>query len=164
MVAYQPGERSVIRNSTLQRKTPMKRAKTSRTEGLGRKVEIVLGYYRPPGHKLPSLLRSEKHRRTVAKMACACCGRPGPSQAAHANITKGMALKACDSLVFPLCPPCHRHHDQGGIAKHERWQREWNYVDGVRAALLQTGLWSPELELHYQRAVAPLRRLVKGDE
>ncbi len=154
----------MIRNSTLQRKTPLRRSNPDRKVGLGRKVEIVLGYYRPPGHKLPSLLRSEKHRRTVAEMACACCGRPGPSQAAHANITKGMGLKACDSLVFPLCMTCHRHHDQGGLAKQERWKREWDYVDGVRAALLQKALWSPELELHFQQAVAPLRRLVKGDE
>lgn len=94
----------MIRNSTLQRKTPMKRAKADRNEGLGRKVEIVMGFYRPPGHKLPTLLRSEQHRRNVAALSCACCGRRGPNQAAHANITKGMGLKACDRLTFPLCP------------------------------------------------------------
>lgn len=43
----------MIRNSTLQRKAPMKRTKADRGEGLGRKVEIVMGYYRPPGHKIP---------------------------------------------------------------------------------------------------------------
>lgn len=46
-------------NSTLKRtaplkaKAPMARAKTERREGLGRKVETVMGFYRPPGHKLP---------------------------------------------------------------------------------------------------------------
>ncbi|SUV68322.1 Uncharacterised protein [Bordetella avium] len=141
----------------------MKRTKADRGEGLGRKVEIVMGYYRPPGHKIPSLLRSEEHRRRVAKMKCANCGRNGPCQVAHANITKGMGLKACDSLVFPLCPACHRHHDQGGIPKEERWRREWVYLDGVRADLMKAAQWSPELELHFRNAIEPLCRLVNGD-
>jgi len=37
-------------------------------------------------------------------------------------------------------------------------------VDATRAALMQLGKWPAEVELHYQRAVEPLRRLVKGDE
>lgn len=160
----------MLRNSTLKRSTPlrakapMKRSKADRDEGLGRRVEIVMGFYRPPGHKLPTLLRSEPHRRNVAALSCARCGKVGPSQAAHVNISKGMALKACDSLTFPLCPECHREHDQGGnVTKIRRWQLEWEYVDATRAVLIQFGKWSAEVELHYQRAVEPLRRLVKGE-
>lgn len=154
-----------MRNSTLQRKTPMKRAKAARSEGIGRKVEIVMGFYRPPGHKLPTLLRSEQHRRNVAALNCACCGKEGPSQAAHANITKGMGLKACDSLTFPLCPGCHRDLDQAGkLMKDARRHREWVYVDGARAELMALGQWTPEIELHYRKAIEPLRMLVKGDE
>ncbi|MFY2995887.1 hypothetical protein ACOTH8_21430 [Achromobacter xylosoxidans] len=146
------------RNSTLQRKAPMRRTKAVRSEGLGRKVEIAMGFYRPPGHKLPTLLRSEQHRRNVAALDCACCGCPGPSQAAHANTTKGMGLKACDSLTFPLCPECHRDLDQGGgLLKAARRHREWVYVDGTRAELMALGQWTPEIELHYQAACVPLK-------
>lgn len=151
----------MIRNSTLQRKTPMKRSKSARGEGLGRKVEIVMGFYRPPGHKLPTLLRSEQHRRNVAALGCLVTGKP--AQACHVNLGKGGALKACDSLCFPLSPELHRQHDQGGLPRAERWKREWEYVDATRAALIQLGKWPAEVEMHYQRAVEPLRRLVKGD-
>ncbi|WP_234704878.1 DUF968 domain-containing protein [Achromobacter marplatensis] len=150
-------------NSTLKRSTPMRTnapmswSKAERKEGLGRKVEIVMGFYRPPGHKLPTLLRSEQHRRNVAALNCACCGRHGPSQAAHANITKGMGLKACDSLTFPLCPECHRDLDQGGkFTKEARRQREWVYVDATRAELMALRQWTPEIELHYRAACEPL--------
>lgn len=155
----------MIRNSTLQRKTPMKRSKADRGEGLGRKVEIVMGFYRPPGHKLPTLLRSEQHRRNVAALDCACCGRQGASQAAHANITKGMALKACDSLTFPLCPECHRDLDQGGkLLRDARRHREWVWVDWARAELMALGKWTPEIELHYRKAIKPLRALGNPDD
>nr|WP_275261186.1 hypothetical protein [Achromobacter insuavis] len=143
----------------------MKRAKADRNEGLGRKVEIVMGFYRPPGHKLPTLLRSEQHRRNVAALSCACCGRRGPNQAAHANITKGMGLKACDRLTFPLCPACHRAHDQGGnTLRVDRRHSEWVYVDGTRAELMALGKWTPEIELHYRKAIEPLRMLANPDD
>lgn len=150
---------SLKRITPLKAKAPMARAKTERREGLGRKVETVMGFYRPPGHKLPTLLRSEQHRRNVAALDCACCGRSGPSQAAHANTTKGMGLKACDSLTFPLCHECHRDLDQGGgLLKAARRHREWVYVDGTRAELMALGQWTPEIELHYRAACEPLKR------
>lgn len=150
----------MIRNSSLRRKTPMHRSKLERAQGIGRKVEIVMGFYRPPGHKQPTVLRSKRHRRNVAALGCLVTG--GPAQACHVNLTKGAGLKACDSLCFPLNPELHRQHDQGGIPRAERWKREWEYVDATRAALIQSGRWTSEIELHYQRAVEPLRRLVKG--
>ncbi|WP_235202721.1 hypothetical protein [Bordetella bronchiseptica] len=150
----------MMRRSTLERKTPMRRAKTERSQGLGRKVEIVMGFYRPLGHKLPTLLRSEQHRRNVAALGCLVTGRS--AQACHVNLGKGGAIKACDSLCFPLCPELHHQHDEGGIPRSERWRREWEYVDATRAALIQKGQWPAEVELHYQRAVEPLRRLVNG--
>src|SRR5690606_16162925 len=109
-------------------------------------------------------LRSEKHRRNVSQLACVCCGRPGPSQCAHANATKGFGVKACDSLTFPLCPDCHRLHDQGGIyTKSERWRREWEYVDATRAELLYRNQWSAEVEAAYRKAIEPLARVVHGE-
>ena len=157
---------STLKPSTkpMKRSAPMRRSKSESSKGLGHKIEVVMGFYRPPGHKLPSLLRSEQHRRNVADLRCAACGKFGPSQCAHVNFGKGGALKACDSLTFPLCPACHRHHDQGGIAKDVRRRLEWEYVDYTRAELMQRGLWMPEVELHYQKAIEPLRRLVKGED
>lgn len=105
-------------------------------------------------------LRSERHRRIVASLDCSCCGRSGPSQAAHANFSTGMGLKACDSLTFPLCPECHRHHDQGGMRRQDRWQREWEYADATRAELISKNLWSPEVEDAYQKAIQPLAAVI----
>lgn len=162
MVEDEPGTGRLMRTSALQRKTPMRRSKPKREKGLGHKVEVVMGFYRPLGHKLPNLLRSEQHRRNVVALGCLVTG--APAQACHVNITKGTGLKACDSLCFPLSPELHRQHDQGGMPRAERWKREWEYVDATRAALMQKGQWPAEVELHYQRAIEPLRRLVKGDE
>lgn len=107
-------------------------------------------------------LRSEKHRRHVAMLACACCGRPGPSQAAHANFGKGMGLKACDSQCFPLCPDCHRNHDQGGIPKEQRRALEVVYVDSTRAELVSRSLWTPEIEAAYRRAYEPMKQAAEA--
>ena len=75
-----------------------------------------------PGQKVKPW-RSEKYRRFVASLPCAFCGRIGRSQAAHSNSAKhgkGMALKADDRYIMPLCATsvgifgCHAMHDQGG--------------------------------------------------
>ncbi|WP_231690008.1 hypothetical protein [Achromobacter sp. 2789STDY5608628] len=72
-------------------------------------------------------------------------------------------MKACDSLCFPLCPDLHRAHDQGGIPKDERRRREFNYANWAREELISRGLWTTTIERHFQRAIAPLKRLVRGD-
>lgn len=108
--------------------------------------------------------RSEKHRRNVAALPCACCGKADPSQCAHANATKGAGLKVCDSLTFPLCPDCHRAHDQGGVyTKLERWKREWEYSDYTRALLIRRNQWPAEVEEAYQKAIVPLARVVHAE-
>lgn len=99
-------------------------------ESLGRAIKHVRGE--------SNLLRDEQHRRNVAALPCAVTDRPGPNQCAHVNFGKGMGLKVCDSLCFPLSPDDHREHDQGGnMTKQERWRREWEYVDATRALLIQ---------------------------
>ncbi|NYT76629.1 hypothetical protein H0A71_06465 [Alcaligenaceae bacterium] len=107
--------------------------------------------------------RSEKHRRNVASLPCVVTGRPGPSQCGHANFNKGMSTKVCDSLTFPISPDAHRDHDQGGIAKQDRWRREWEYVDATRAMLIQRNQWPTEAEEAYQIAIQPLARVVHAD-
>lgn len=87
-------------------------------------------------------LRSEAYRRLVAAMPCACCGRPGPSQCAHSNTGKGMAIKASDAESFPLCPRCHRDLDQGAaFTKEERRALEQQWSAQTRAAIRVAGHW-----------------------
>ena len=47
--------------------------------------------------------RSEAYRRWVATLPCVHCGLEGWSNACHGDRDKGMALKACDSTVWPGC-------------------------------------------------------------
>lgn len=147
------------RGQPLRARQPMKRAKPSRGEGLGHKVTKALGGGRPAARKETSLLRSEAHRRNVAALGCLITGMP--AQACHPNFDKGGGLKACDSLCFPLCPDLHRAHDQGGIPKQDRRSLEWRYAIETRALLQQRGLWTPAIERHFQRAIAPLERVAQ---
>ncbi|WP_373743825.1 hypothetical protein [Achromobacter insuavis] len=149
------------RGQPLRARSPMKRAKPSRGECLGHKVVKALGGGRPAARKEASLLRSETHRRNVAALGCLITGKP--AQACHPNFDKGGGMKACDSLCFPLCPDLHRAHDQGGIPKDERRRREFNYANWAREELISRGLWTTTIERHFQRAIAPLKRLVRGD-
>lgn len=116
-------------------------------------------------HPKPFTWRNEKHRRNVAALNCVVCGRHGPSQCAHMNATKGLGLKADDSLCFPACPPCHSAHDQGGVygSKEARWQKEWEYVDATRAELISRNQWGSEVEQNYKRAIQPISRVVHAE-
>ena len=107
--------------------------------------------------------RSEKHRRNVASLDCAVCGKHGPSQCSHINFSKGLALKADDSLTFPACPSCHAAHDQSGINRQDRWRLEWEYVDATRAMLIRQNKWNKEVESAYQVAIQPLARVVQPE-
>jgi hypothetical protein len=87
-------------------------------------------------------VRSEAYRRLVAAMPCADCGIPGPSQAAHANQGKGLSLKTDDRTCFPLCPRCHRLHDQGAVGSREmRRDHEAQWGAQTRAAIRAAGQW-----------------------
>ena len=47
--------------------------------------------------------RSEPYRRLVAALPCARCGIEGYSQAAHADLGKGMGAKTGDETCYPAC-------------------------------------------------------------
>lgn len=88
--------------------------------------------------------RSEGIRRAVASLPCACCGKPGPSQAAHSNLPehgKAMASKASDAATFPLCPECHREYDQGKrYTREERRRLAYEWITSTHIALVERGL------------------------
>lgn len=145
----------------LQRKTALRSTGAAQNKGLAQRIAESLGSAVQHARGESSLLRSEQHRRNVAALHCVSCGTPGPSQCAHANATKGMGQKVCDSLTFPLCPACHHAHDQGGThTKAERWLREWEFADATRALLIQKAQWTDKIEHHYQRAIEPIKRVV----
>jgi hypothetical protein len=96
------------------------------------------------------IFRSEEYRRLVSEMDCAHCGKWGPSQAAHADEGKGMALKADDRTCFPLCPdsPGYRgcHTLIGATGKVSREQRrayEKTYAAATRERIKSNGDWRP---------------------
>jgi hypothetical protein len=88
--------------------------------------------------------RSEQYRRLVAAMPCAHCGRPGPSQAAHADSAgKGLGIKPSDYEIMPLCADspgrhgCHWLIGASGIfTKEQRRALEAKYVDNTKGLLL----------------------------
>lgn len=146
----------------MQRSKPMKTKQNRKTgSGLAQRVAKLAGTGLQHERKPSRLLRSKAHRQNVAALGCLITGRP--AQACHVNFGKGMGIKACDSLCFPLCPELHAKHDQGGMPRQERWKREWEYVDATRAKLIRKGLWTAEIEAHYQRAIEPLSRVVHAD-
>lgn len=105
--------------------------------------------YRVPAPSVPrphvetpkaELLRSESYRRFVAEQACFGCACPPPSQCAHANEGKGMALKVSDAETFPLCPPCHEALDNSrGMTREQRRELERGYVARMQTIARQAG-------------------------
>lgn len=96
--------------------------------------------------------RSEKHRRLIASLPCIACGLEGFTQAAHRNEGKGLAIKACDSQMMPLCYRCHSDIDQGGKMDREtRRTIELAYVKATRQTLINRNLWSEEVEAAFQK-------------
>lgn len=90
-------------------------------------------------------LRDKDYRRWVASLKCAHCGVQGFSQAAHSDDNgaggKGLALKACDSTIYPACGPrpgdpgCHwLLGSSGTYTKAERHEFERFYAINTRAA------------------------------
>ena len=89
----------------------------------------------------PSTFRSEKLRRAVADLPCQACGREGFTQAAHANMGKGMGIKVSDALVAALCTKCHSELDSGGkMSKVARREFEAEMVLKTYVALIESGV------------------------
>ena len=86
------------------------------------------------------------YRKLVASLSCIRCIKPPPSQCAHANVGKGMAIKTDDRMTFPLCPTCHTALDQGAAyRKDERRLLEVQWAGQTRALITRMGLWPADL-------------------
>lgn len=121
--------------------------------------------------KLPAVFRSEQHRRNVAALPCANCGRWYRSQAAHMNgveFGKGLGLKVSDALMFPLCTDnawgrgCHSMLDQGGVYdKATAVALQITWLHQTRDELKRLGQWPEEADRDVETFVgAYLRRQV----
>lgn len=149
------------RGTSQLKRSPMTRSREKKGPGLAQRIAESLGKAIKHARGESTLLRSEAHRRNVAALGCLITGQS--AQACHVNFDKGLGLKVCDSLCFPLSPALHQKHDQGGMPRAERQRLEWEYVDATRAMLIAKNQWSAEIEAHYQRAIQPLARVVHGD-
>lgn len=87
-------------------------------------------------------VRSEAYRRRVAELPCAHCGKPGPSQCAHADEGKGLGIKSSDESCFPLCADsvgrrgCHSLIGASGMfSREQRRYLESKYAEQTRRLL-----------------------------
>lgn len=92
------------------------------------------------------IVRSDGYRRFVASFPCFACGISGFSQAAHANVGKGLSMKTSDLTCFPLCGPhglhqgCHSVHDLCiGMTRDERRATEARYIERMHAIAREHG-------------------------
>lgn len=87
------------------------------------------------------IFRSEALRRAVADLECVNCGRERNSQAAHANLGKGMGIKASDARIAALCAElCHPMLDQSGaMTKEERREFEALMIARTLIRLIERG-------------------------
>ena len=92
--------------------------------------------------KKAASVRDEAYRRAVAALPCAHCGRPGPSQCAHADSGKGMGIKSSDLTCFPACADsegrrgCHSVISSSGLfTREQRRALETKYAEQTRRVL-----------------------------
>jgi hypothetical protein len=91
--------------------------------------------------------RDDKHLAFVRAQPCCVCGSTRNVEAAHLKLRlpeigkemPGMAEKADDSFVTPLC---HYHHQSGILAQHKIGeQRFWFEVHGRNPFEIAARLW-----------------------
>lgn len=159
----------LVSRSVLKRSPFPVRAQAKRAVGLGQAVARLVGTHLQHKPKVPSVFRSEQHRRHVAALACVNCGIEKRSQAAHLNgveFGKGMGIKVSDALLIPLCADsflrrgCHSLLDQGGVIdKATAVAHQIDWLHKTRDELKRQNKWAQEAEDDMVRIVgAYLRR------
>lgn len=71
-----------------------------------------------------------EHMGRVASLPCACCGTYDGSQVHHIREGQGMAQRASNFLVVPLCPECHTgtygvHGDKSRMRARKHTELGW---------------------------------------
>jgi hypothetical protein len=96
--------------------------------------------------KAPKPWRNRAYRELVASLECYHCRLHGHSQAAHPNTGKAKGVKACDSLIFPMCCVSgndhHRQFDQYELVPRADMQAYEEAAHRWTVATLQArGMW-----------------------
>lgn len=99
-----------------------------------------------PCPKAPKPWRSRAYRMLVARLECYHCRIHHHSQAAHPNSDKTKGVKACDSLIFPMCTvggrDCHGQFDTYKLVSREDMPAfEAAAVQWTVATLNARGMW-----------------------
>src|SRR5690606_30745347 len=106
-------------NSTLKRKTPMRRAAMKATS----KRKHIEGYHDKP------MLEACRGELCYLSIPGVCVGGTDTTVPAHSNQArhgKGMGIKAKDQYTVPACYACHAEIDQGHTFTREEKFALWN--------------------------------------
>src|ERR1700679_1791042 len=87
--------------------------------------------YFKPGKPTPPE-RNEAYKAFVRRFPCVCCGKTTGIEAAHFG-PHGIAQKASDKHVLPLCPKCHRT----GPKAYHKLGRNFATYHGIDVETLQ---------------------------
>jgi hypothetical protein len=97
-------------------------------------------------------LQHEGYMNIVRRMACAHCGRPGPSQFCHSDEGKGLAIKSDCRKGWPGCADapgrigCHSLVGSTGAFKREHKRTlEDKLAAKTRREVFERGLWPKTL-------------------
>ena len=97
-------------------------------------------------------LQHQGYMDIVRRMACAHCGRPGPSQFCHSDEGKGERIKTDCRRGWPGCADapgrigCHTLiGSTGAFTRDQRRQLEASHSKNTRAAVIAAGLWPKNL-------------------
>lgn len=166
-----PQRTQLQRRQALKRSAFKAKPKEKKGPSLGQRIAQIVGTALQHRPKPLAVYRSEQHRRNVAALPCANCGRWHRSQAAHMNgieFGKGLGLKVSDALMFPLCTDngwgrgCHSMLDQGGVYdKATAVGLQITWLHQTRDELKRLGQWPEEADRDVETFVgAYLRRQV----
>lgn len=156
----------------LQRKTPMKRGNTLKTNHSAKSRF---------GSKSRGPTTAERSFLTaMADQGCILCrrlGYPGtPAEIHHLRCGMGMAQRNSDEMAIGLCPEHHRgatgYHGLGrrafertyGVTELDLMREAWEVMDAGRADRISHNAWSTADELEYHQVIQSLARMVHGED
>lgn len=119
-------------NSTLQRKTPMRRSAVP----MQRSAWKNHAPKKRPGHEPRYTAACEGEPCYLNMPGCRHDPRDETVVPAHRNMGKGIGLKVHDRLTVPACHYCHTLYDQSGMDReYKRAAWDWAYTrwEPVRA-------------------------------
>jgi hypothetical protein len=105
----------------------------------------ISAYFKPGKPQPPE--RNEAYKRFVRRFPCVCCGKTTRIEAAHFG-PHGIAQKASDKHVLPVCDECHR---TGSKSYHKLGPVNFAAFHGIDVATLQ-GYFQDVWEMKQRRA------------